>query len=87
MSSLNIDIDSVWAVLLVDGEWYDVAPLAADTPNISSFDVASYDIVSSEGGAEQSLYQGGPGFRFRRCDDDIWMSGPLAAIAAVTERS
>lgn len=74
--SLAIDVDKVTAVLLPDGEWYDVEG--------NSFDLDAYEF-KHEGTSIHGGGQGGvsaTGFVFKVRNRGV-MYGPLTAIVAV----
>lgn len=75
--SLAIDVAQVAAVLLPDGEWYDV--------EAKSFNLDAYEFQEGE----QTIHKGGQGgitstgFVFKVKNRGSMMYGPLTAIVAV----
>jgi hypothetical protein len=72
--SLWIDVDDVRAVLLADGQWYEVAEKAG----IAEFDLDSYEFHANG----HALFNGGTGFWFITTAKSR-IEGPMSSIVAV----
>jgi len=82
---MAVEVETIGAVLLSDGNWYEVQDkkVADGERWISTFELDSFGFI---GPGIDAPAGAGPGFRFTVLGSDRVISGPLSAVHAIELR-